>query len=86
MHPNEIDNRVKKAQRFVAHIDATMPEATAGMLTLLGEPSWKALADGMGENMPSDATISTIIALVRGREMAVESIRAGIARESGVRS
>lgn len=86
MHPNEIDNRMKKAQRFLAYIDSAMPEATAAMLALVGESRWESLARDMGENPPSDATISTIIALVRGREMAVESIRAGIARESGVRS
>jgi len=86
MHPNEIDNRMKKAQRFLAHIDAVMPEATAATLTLLGEPSWKMLADRAGEKPLSNATISTVIALVRGREIAVEAIRGSLARESGVRS
>jgi hypothetical protein len=86
MHEKEIDNRMKKAQRFLGHLDAVMPEATAGTLTLLGDASWKMLADQAGEKPPSNSTISTIIAMVRGREIAVEAIRGSLSRESGVRS
>jgi len=85
MHPQEIENRMKKAQRFLAHIDAVMPDATAGTLALLGDPSWNMLAEQAGEKSPSNATISTVIALVRGREIAVEAIRANLGREAGLR-
>jgi hypothetical protein len=85
MHPNEIDNRMKKAQRFLAHIDANMPGATASTLSLLGDVSWKMIAENSGEKPPSDSTISTIIAMVRGREIAVEAIRSSLSTPSGVR-
>ena len=86
MHPNEIDNRLRKAQRFLAHIDANMPGATAATLALLGDASWRLLAENSCEQPPSNSTISTIIALVRGRELAVDAIRASLATPQGVRS
>lgn len=87
MHVNEIDNRLRKAQRFLGHVDDQMPGATAATLSLLGGDSWKMLADAAGEKELSDATISTVIALVRGRELAIEAVRSSIAAHpSGVRS
>jgi len=85
MHPNEIDNRMRKAQRFLTYMDLSMPGATAGTLAMLGDSAWALLAEHAGEKPPSDATISTIIAMVRGRELAIEAIRANITRETGVR-
>lgn len=86
MHPQEINNRLRKAQRFLTHIDANMPDATAATLTLLGDAFWQLLAENLGEQPPSNSTISTIIALVRGRELATEAIRASLATPQRVRS
>lgn len=86
MHVNEITNWIAYAQRFLAHIDLNLPGATAATLSLLGNASWRTLAENSGEKAPSDATVSTIIALVRGRELAVEAIRSSLSRETGVRS
>ncbi len=86
MHPKEIDNRLRKAQRFLAVIDSDMPGATASTLSLLGDVSWRMIAGDSGEQPPSNSTISTIIALVRGREIAVEAIRGSLSIPTGVRS
>lgn len=85
MHPLEIENRLNKAQRLLAHIDVNMPGATAATLVLLGDASWKLLAENAGEQPPSNSTISTIIALVRGRELAIDAIRGSLATPQGVR-
>ena len=85
MHVNEIDNRLRKAQRLLAHIDTTMPGVTASTLALISDESWVAVAEQAGEKAPSNSTISTIIAMVRGRELAIDAIRASIATASGVR-
>jgi hypothetical protein len=86
MHYNEIDNRLLKAQRFLKHVDTHLPGATARTLSLLGDDSWKMLADQAGEKELSKATISTVIALVRGRELAVEAVLASMTPDAGVQA
>jgi len=86
MHVNEIDNRLLKAQRLLAHIDGSMPGASAATLSLLSDESWAYLATEAGEKAaPSKSTVMTIIAMVRGREIAVDAIRASLATPKGVR-
>lgn len=75
MHVNEINNRIAMAQRLVAYIDREMPEASSDSLALIGEMGWRRIANLAGERVPSDSTVSVVIALVRGREMAADAIR-----------
>lgn len=86
MHHKEIENRVRKAQRVVAYLDTAMPGVSAVSLSLLDPTSWDRVADTAGENSLSASTISTVIGIVRGREMAVEAILTSVAQPSGVRS
>jgi hypothetical protein len=78
MHANEIENRIAYAQRIVTYVDREMPGATSASLTQLGDLSWRRIANLAGERVPSDATVSVVIALVRGRELAAEAIRASL--------
>jgi hypothetical protein len=78
MHANEINNRITYAQRIVTFVDREMPGASAESLTMLGEASWRRIANLAGERVPSDATVSVVIALVRGRELAAEAVRSAL--------
>lgn len=86
MHVNEITNRLAYAQRFLGFLDAQMPGVSAASLSLVSNESWGNLAVQAQERPPSKSTISVIIALVRGREIAVEAIRGSFATPTGVRS
>lgn len=84
MHVNEINNRLLKAQRLLAYIDKSMPGASAATLSLLNDESWAHIATKAGEKTaPSKSTVMTIIAMVRGREIAVDAIRASLATPQG---
>jgi hypothetical protein len=78
-HPNHMENRLAYAQRIIALIDEHMPAAKAANLCLLNRPSWDRIATLAGEERkPSEATISVIIAMVRGRELAIEALQASL--------
>lgn len=78
-HPNHMENRLAYAQRIVAMLDEHIPSATAANLCALNRASWDRIAVLAGEERkPSEATISVIIAMVRGRELAVEAIKSSL--------
>ncbi len=82
-HPNHMSNRLAYAQRIIALLDDHIPSATAANLCALNRASWDRIARLAGEErMPSEATISVIIAMVRGRELAVEALQASLADSS----
>lgn len=86
MHTNEINNRLAYAQRFLGFLDREMPGVSATSLSLMADESWGNLAVQAGERPPSKSTVSVIIALVRGREIAVEAIRGSFATTPKVAS
>jgi|SRR5690606_10971566 len=78
-HPIEARNRLEKAKRMVEFCDAYLKGATSEGLAMLDDGSWLRINAAMGEALPpSKALISTVIALVAGREMALESVRSSI--------
>lgn len=81
MHPNELKNRLAKAQRFLIAADLVIPGVTAETLTILAPAAWEQFASASGENLPSDATIASVIALAKGREMALDAVRTGFAQQ-----
>lgn len=78
MHTHEIRNRIAYAQRMVTHLDKVTPGIEANTLTLWNHASWVRATSQAGEAVPSEATISVIVALVKGRELALEAIRNSI--------
>ena len=79
VHPNHMENRLAYAQRIISFIDKHIPSAKAANLCVLNDASWYRIARLAGEaNMPSKATISTVIGLVRGRELAIEAIQTSL--------
>lgn len=79
-HPNEIENRLAYAQRVIAFMDTHIPQAKAANMAVMDHSSWNRIATLAGEQrMPSKSTISAIIGMVRGRELAVESIKSSLA-------
>lgn len=80
-HPVEAQNRLDKAQRMVEFLDTHVPNATARQLSMLDDAAWLRFNHLMGEKLPpSKALVSTVIALVRGREMAIDAVRGALKR------
>lgn len=78
-HPSETENRLAYAQRIIVFLDARLPKAKAANLAVLDHASWNRIATLADEkHMPSKATIMAVIAMVRGRELAVEAIQASL--------
>lgn len=74
-HPNETENRLAYAQRIIGFLDTYAPGAKAVNLSRMNEASWRKIADLSEEaRPPSKSTISMVIGMVRGRELAIESI------------
>jgi len=78
VHPNEIENRLLMAERFIDYIRVNMPSARAANLASLRQSDWEALADLQGERYPSASTISSIIAILWERERAADAAVAAI--------
>jgi len=75
-HPNHQANRLAYAQRIIAFMDEHIPRAKAANMAILDHAAWNRIAKLAGEKaMPSEATISMIIGMVHGRQLAVEAIQ-----------
>lgn len=75
-HPSHQENRLAYAQRIIKFMDKHVPSAKAANMCVMNDASWHRIAKLAGEErLPSRATISTIIGMVRGRELAIEAIQ-----------
>lgn len=74
-HPSHQENRLAYAQRIIKFMDKHVPSAKAANMCVMNDQTWHRIARLAGEErMPSKATISTIVGMVRGRELAIEAI------------
>lgn len=80
MHPNETANRLAKAKRLLAFILDRTPNATPSSLNLMERATWNMWASAAGEEPPSDLTIAQVVALLQGRQDAIEAIREQMGR------
>lgn len=79
-HPNHQAARLAYAVRIITFLGEHIPRAKAANLAVMDDASWYRICTLAGEkNMPAKATISTIIGMVYGREMAIEAIQASLA-------
>lgn len=72
-HPVAIRNRINKAQRVVAFIDAN-PTIFSGVGTdvvaTFGPETWSLINRALGETRPlSNLTIATVLGILAGREV-----------------
>lgn len=78
-HPSHMENRLAYAQRIIGFLDAHIPNAKAANLCVMNRASWNRVADLAGESAhPAEGTISVVIAMVRGRELAVDALQGAL--------
>lgn len=79
IHVNHLENRLLYAQRIIAFFDRRVPDAKAANMAAMNRATWEHICRLAGEErMPSDATISTIVGMVRGRELAMEALKGAL--------
>lgn len=69
-HARHTQNRIAKAQRLVAAIDASelfSAKLDANVLAELGPKGWETLAAFVGEDAPSTVTVGIVLGIVAGR-------------------
>lgn len=80
VHPSHMKARLAYASRIIAFLDRHVPTAKAANLAAMSDATWHRVATTAGEvNMPSVATISTIVGMVHMRE----KMQAEIAKVTG---
>lgn len=74
-HVNHLENRLAYAQRIIRWLDKHVENHTAASLALFNRATWDRIATLAGEERkPSEATISTIVGMVRGKELMAKAL------------
>lgn len=82
-HEKETENRLAYAQRTIGFLNTHIPGHRAINLAHMNEAAWRRISELAGEaRPPSKSTISMIIGMVRGRELAIQAIQKSVGDSS----